>query len=246
MPRNVDGTENQAGKITHFAWIQTEINGRKCLERLLISNIGSSDIIFGLPWFKEYNPLIDWNTGKIQILKDRTKMSKIYMEKLTRRIRDLKNLEIAAVQTKSTDVPPPSPKKRAKRQTEKNIDLLSHPLIEELKARRSDSLNWRERFKETKKEEIKIKTKHTNIPKTIIEEEIDEDQWKTHTLNPTDIHKTTIVSQIENKDKQEDDLLISYIKQDDLNKIWIKAKTNLAMDLAIKESAKQKEQSSKK
>ena len=63
-PQNVDGTQNQAGKITHFTWIQTEINGRKYLERLLISNIGSSDIIFGLPWFKECNPLIDWNTGK--------------------------------------------------------------------------------------------------------------------------------------------------------------------------------------
>ena len=26
-PQNVDGTENQAGKITHFTWIQMEING---------------------------------------------------------------------------------------------------------------------------------------------------------------------------------------------------------------------------
>ena len=96
-PRNVDGTENQAGKITHFTWIQTEINGQKCLERLLVSNIGSSDIIFGLPWFKEYNPLIDWNTGKFWILKDKAKLSKTYREKLTRRIKDLKNLEIATV-----------------------------------------------------------------------------------------------------------------------------------------------------
>ena len=56
------------------------------------------------------------------------------------------------------------------------------------------------------------------------------------------MYKTTIVSQMENKDKQEDDLLISYIKQENPNEIWIKAKTNLAMDLAIEESAKQKEQ----
>ena len=59
-----------------------------------------------------------------------------------------------------------------------------------------------------------------------------------HTLNPTDMCKTTIVSQMENKDEQEDDLLISYIKQENPNEIWIKAKTNLAMDLAIEESAK--------
>ena len=64
-PQNVNGTENHAGKITHFTWIQTQINRWKCLEQLLISNIGSSDIIFRLPWFKEYNPLIDWNTRRI-------------------------------------------------------------------------------------------------------------------------------------------------------------------------------------
>ena len=52
----------------------------------------------------------------------------------------------------------------------------------------------------------------------------------------------TIVSQMENKDEQEDDLLISYIKQENPNEIWIKAKTNLAMDLVIEESAKRKEQ----
>ena len=93
----------------------------------------------------------------------------------------MKNLEIAAVQTKPTDVPPPSLKKKTRKQIEKRIDPLSHPLIEESKVRRSDSLNWRKWFKE-------IKTKRTKIPKTTIEEEIDEEQWKTHTLNPNNIH----------------------------------------------------------
>ena len=143
-------------------------------------------------------------------------MSKTYREKLTKRIRDLKNLEIATTQTKLTDIPPPSPKKKTRKQTEKNIDPLSYPLIKELKARQSDSLNWRERPKETKKEEIEIEAKRTKVPKTTIEEEIDEDQWKTHTLNPTDTHETTIVSQIENENEQEGNLLISYIKQENV------------------------------
>ena len=56
------------------------------------------------------------------------------------------------------------------------------------------------------------------------------------------MYEMTISSQMENKDEQEDDLLISYIKQENPNEIWIKAKTNLAMDLAIEESAKGKEQ----
>ena len=92
--------------------------------------------------------------------------------------------------------------------------------------RRSDSLNWRERFKETRKREAKIETKQTRTPKTTIEEEIDEDKWKTHTLNPTDIHETTIVSQIENQDEREDDLLISYIKQDDPNEVCLDKSEN--------------------
>ena len=36
---------------------------------LMITNIGSQDIIFGLPWFKDYNPEIDFETGKITIKK---------------------------------------------------------------------------------------------------------------------------------------------------------------------------------
>ena len=47
---------------------------------------------------------------------------------------------------------------------------------------------------------------------------------------------------MENEDEWEDDLLISYIKQENPDDIWIRAKTNLAMDLAIEKSAKQKEQ----
>src|SRR5277367_5938152 len=66
-PRNVDGTENKIGKITHFTWIRTEIDGQLYLERLWICNIGSSDIIFGLPWFQEYNPSINWKTGRINM-----------------------------------------------------------------------------------------------------------------------------------------------------------------------------------
>ena len=35
----------------------------------MITNIGSQDIIFGLPWFKDYNPQIDFDMGKITIQK---------------------------------------------------------------------------------------------------------------------------------------------------------------------------------
>ena len=69
IPCNIDGTLNQAGKITHYTWIQTKFQDITILIRLLITNIGSQDIIFGLPWFKDYDPQINWNTGKITIQK---------------------------------------------------------------------------------------------------------------------------------------------------------------------------------
>ena len=69
IPRNVDGTLNQAGKITHYTWIRTNFQDTTILVWLMITNIGSQDIIFGLPWFKDYNPEIDFVTGKITIQK---------------------------------------------------------------------------------------------------------------------------------------------------------------------------------
>jgi Reverse transcriptase (RNA-dependent DNA polymerase)/RNase H-like domain found in reverse transcriptase len=215
-------------------------------------------MIFGLPWFKEYNPLIDWNTGKVRILKNATKHVEGYMEKKARRNRDLKNLETANIQTKTTNVSLPlHQEKRLRKQTEKSSHPLSHPLGERQEARRSNSPDWRKRIEETitkRKDETEVeekntkarntivKEKRTKVPKTIIEEEVDEELYKTHTLNPAGTHETVIVQRMENKNDQEDDLLVSYIGQENPDDIWVRAKTNLAMDLAIEESAKRKEQ----
>ena len=64
-------------------------------------------------------------------------------------------------------------------------------------------------------------------------------------INPADTHETAIVSLAEDNDEQENELLVSYIQQENPNDVWIKAKTNLAMDLAIEESTKAKEQTLK-
>src|ERR1700678_3278251 len=68
-PSNIDGTLSHAGQITHFTWIQAKIDKRKLLEKLWITNLGSSDVIFGFPWFKENNPQIVWKTGRVQLPK---------------------------------------------------------------------------------------------------------------------------------------------------------------------------------
>src|ERR1700678_2876744 len=68
-PSNIDGTLNHAGQITHFTWIQAKIDKRKLSEKLWITDLGSSEVIFGLPWFKVNNPQIVWKMGRVQLPK---------------------------------------------------------------------------------------------------------------------------------------------------------------------------------
>ena len=93
-----------------------------------------------------------------------------------RQNRDLRKLEISTLQTNPTDIPLPFPQeKRLKKRTEKNSDLLSHSLEGKQETRHSDSLNWRERFKEIK-ERRKTEVKRTKTLKTTIEEEVNKEQ----------------------------------------------------------------------
>ena len=66
-PRNVDGTTNQSGRITHCTWVHIVFDDQQLLTRFLITNTGKSDVLLGLPWLKEHNPMIDWKTGRIFI-----------------------------------------------------------------------------------------------------------------------------------------------------------------------------------
>jgi hypothetical protein len=64
-----------------------------------------------------------------------------------------------------------------------------------------------------------IEWMHTNkLPRPSIEEEEDEENWKNHTQNPV---------------QSIDEISVNYIVFDKKNEVWICAKTNLAMDLAI-------------
>ena len=65
----------------------------------------------------------------------------------------------------------------------------------------------------------------------MVEEEIDQEDWKNHTINP-----------IEELDNEEigKTVLISYIEEMKM-KVWINAKGNMATELAIKENEKKAE-----
>ena len=65
---NIDGTPNLAGQITHSARLYSTVdkNHPQLLE-YLITNLGSEDIILGLPWLRKVNPNIDWKEGRLSM-----------------------------------------------------------------------------------------------------------------------------------------------------------------------------------
>jgi len=64
---NVDGTENNSRTIESCIWLKIQMGKKKISTRFLVTELGKDKIILGLPWLKQYNPKIDWNTGKVDI-----------------------------------------------------------------------------------------------------------------------------------------------------------------------------------
>lgn len=63
--KNVDGTLNKTGTVTHYVKLDLTIKGRTRMHKLLITGLGKETIILGLPWFTEENPEINWQTQEL-------------------------------------------------------------------------------------------------------------------------------------------------------------------------------------
>jgi len=63
--RNIDGTYNQSGSVTHFIDLLVNRGGRKIMQRFYVTNLGSDRIILGYPWLRAFNPDIDWPNCKL-------------------------------------------------------------------------------------------------------------------------------------------------------------------------------------
>jgi hypothetical protein len=148
--RNVDGTENKRGTIKSYVNLRFKIGGKYFIERFFLTGLGKQTVILGFPWLKKHNPLVNWQTGRI---------------------------------------------------------------------------DWRNEEKDTR---AKPKTSEEDIqvdPKPSIEDEEDQESWKNRTLNPMN----------EDEDEADDTLLISYLEEINDDELWINAKMNIAVELAIKE-----------
>src|ERR1700678_4008076 len=136
-PRNVDGTLNEARQITQFTWVQVIIDKRKFLERLLVTNLGSSEIIFGLPWFTENNPQIEWKTGKIQLPKPDLDTTFLYLAKHRKQNKEVMPKEFLKLLKPEPE--PTSPDWRKRRQNQGTSPLEDNPSKERI-TKASDEL----------------------------------------------------------------------------------------------------------
>ena len=66
LVRNVDGTHNITGHITHRVLLNATIAGQRQTLSLLITGIGHQNIILGLPWLISEDPDINWKAGTLK------------------------------------------------------------------------------------------------------------------------------------------------------------------------------------
>ena len=79
--KNVDGSPNRKGWITHHTLVNYSIHGVKMKDWFFITDIGDQDMILGMPWLKTCNPRIDWRQmsftfddtvlGELQLLEEK-------------------------------------------------------------------------------------------------------------------------------------------------------------------------------
>ena len=58
--RNVDGTPNIKGKMTHYTWVNVTVAGESLRTQFLISHLATMNMILGIPWIRQVNPEINW------------------------------------------------------------------------------------------------------------------------------------------------------------------------------------------
>jgi len=65
--RNVDGTGNSGGAITHKVEVNLYFKGHVKRVRMDVCGLGKTEVILGMPWLQTHNPEIDWEKGKVKM-----------------------------------------------------------------------------------------------------------------------------------------------------------------------------------
>ena len=69
MVRNVDGTGNSGGLITHEVEVNLYFKGHVERVRIDVCDLGKTEVILGMPWLQAHNPEIDWEKGEVKMMR---------------------------------------------------------------------------------------------------------------------------------------------------------------------------------
>jgi len=67
--RNVDGTGNSGGLVTHKIEVKIYYQGHVERMKLDICDLGRTEVVLGMPWLAAHNPEINWEIGEVRITK---------------------------------------------------------------------------------------------------------------------------------------------------------------------------------
>jgi len=67
MVKNVDGTVNSGGAITHQVECNVFYKGHVERMRMDVCDLGKTEVILGMPWLAAHNPEINWETREVKM-----------------------------------------------------------------------------------------------------------------------------------------------------------------------------------
>jgi len=65
--RNIDGSDNKGGSITHEVEVNLYYRGHIERVRMNVCELGKTEVILGMPWLAAHNPEINWETGEVRM-----------------------------------------------------------------------------------------------------------------------------------------------------------------------------------
>jgi len=65
--RNVDGSDNKGGSITHEVEVNLFYRGHVERVRMDVCELGKTEVILGMPWLAAHNPEINWEMGEVRM-----------------------------------------------------------------------------------------------------------------------------------------------------------------------------------
>jgi len=65
--RNVDGTNNSRGAITHQVECNVFFKGHVERMQMDVCDLGKTEVILGMPWLAAHNPEINWEMGEMKM-----------------------------------------------------------------------------------------------------------------------------------------------------------------------------------